>query len=185
MSSKFVADKISSMTDENGNLIVCLTASGYARTSARMAVNELKNSEKELAVEIKPYKSARTLRQNSMLWALIEKIAKEESGYARKVETTEVYCDILEEANCAYTWVLAASDEDLKNSYRAVRKLGEREVVNKDGEIITLNIYKCYKGSSKYNISEMTDLIECALDICAELGISDSEVELARRTYGV
>lgn len=181
--SKFIADKISSMTDENGNVIVCLVASSFARTPARMTVEELKNCDKGLAVEVKPYRSSRTLRQNAMLWALCEKIAHEQSGVKRKVESMEAYCDVLEEANCVSTWCLAKSAEEFRNSYRAVRCFGTREVTDKDGEIIELNLYKCYVGSSKFTTEEMTDLIECALDILAELGVNDSETELARRTY--
>lgn len=181
--SKFIADKIFSMTDENGNVTVCLTASSFSKTPARMTVEELKQCDKGLTVEVKPYRSARSLRQNAMLWALVEKIASEQSGGKRKVESTEAYCDVLEQANCVSTWCLAKSADEFRNSYRAVRCFGTREVTDKEGEIIELNLYKCYVGSSKFTTEEMTELIECALDICADLGINDSETELARRTY--
>lgn len=182
--SKFVAKAISLMTTEDGDVLVCLTASERTRSAARATVNELKACKRELAVEIKPYNNARSLKQNAMLWSLIEKITQEECGYARKTETWETYCDLLEEASCAYDWVLAKDADTLRGAFRAVRDFGEREITTKDGGITTLHIYKCYIGSSKFTVEEMRNLIECALDRCADLGINDSEVETVRRTYG-
>lgn len=182
--SKFVGKGISLMTNEEGDVLVVIKASERTRSAARATVNELKACNRELSVEIKPYSNARSLRQNAMLWALIEKIAEEECGYARKTETIEVYCDLLEEANCVFEWILAKDAAALRGSYRAVRCFGEREVIDKDGNIISLNIYKCYVGSSKFTVDEMKQLIECALDRCAELGINDSETETVRKTYG-
>ncbi len=182
--SKFVADNISLVTTEDGNALVCLQATKATRSAARATVNELRTCKRELAVEIKPYSNARSLKQNSMLWSLIEKIAQEECGYARKAESWETYCDLLEEANCVYEWILARDADALRGAYRAVRNYGEREVTDKDGKIILLNIYKCYVGSSRFTVEEMNQLIECALDRCAALGIVDSEVEIVRQTYG-
>lgn len=182
--SKFIANKISLMSNENGEVIVCLASTQRTRSAARATFNEMKNSQRELSVEIKPYNNPRSIKQNAMLWALIEKIAKEECGYSRKTETIEVYCDLLEEANCAYSWVLAKDRETLRGAFRAVRQYGTREVVDKDGNNIELNLYKCYIGSSKFTTAEMKELIECALDRCASLGIIDSETELIRREYG-
>ncbi len=182
--SKFVAKNISLMTTEDGEVLVCLTATERTRTAARATVNELKACNRELAVEVKPYSNSRSLRQNAMLWSLIEKIAQEECGYARKEETWETYCDLLEDANIAYEWLLAKDADALRGAYRAVREFGEREITTKDGNIISLHIYKCYIGSSRFTVEEMRNLIECALDRCAQLGIVDSEVETVRRTYG-
>ena len=146
-------------------------------------MQELKDCQLPIQVELKPRRAARSLKQNAMLWALIEKIAQEQSGYKRKVDVNDVYCEVLEQANCVYEWVLAPQNNNLAKAYRGVLDFGTRDIITKDGETQTLHIYKCYIGSSKFNTKEMTDLIECALDICAELGINDSEVETTRATY--
>ena len=70
-------------------------------------------------------------------------------------------------------------ENDLKQLYRVVKKMDERISNGK-----TTYIYKCYYGSSKYDTQEMTSLIETTLDSLAELGILDSEIEIARREYG-
>ena len=66
----------------------------------------------------------------------------------------------------------------LKKSFRVVRKIDEREVNGKK-----LNMYQYFIGSSKYDVKEMTELIEATLDKLAELGVYDSEIELARGEY--
>ncbi len=59
-----------------------------------------------------------------------------------------------------------------------IRKVGEENVKGK-----VMNIYQCFMGSSKFNTKEMTELIEGVLDKLAELGVYDSEIELARREF--
>ena len=87
---------------------------------------------------------------------------------------------MLEETNVAYDALLALPEAEpmLRKSFRVVRKMGEREVSGK-----TLNVYQYFIGSSKFNTQEMTELIEAVLDKLAELGVYDSEIELARSTY--
>ena len=88
---------------------------------------------------------------------------------------------MLEEANVAYDYLLALPEAEQMNkkTFRVVRKIDEREVNGK-----TLNMYQYFIGSSKFNTQEMTELIEATLDKLAELGIVDSEIEIARKEYG-
>ena len=88
---------------------------------------------------------------------------------------------MLEEANVAYDYLLALPEAEpmLKKTFRVVRKIDEREVNGK-----VLNMYQYFIGSSKFNTQEMTELIEATLDKLAELGIVDSEIEIARKEYG-
>ena len=44
-------------------------------------------------------------------------------------------------------------------------------------------MYQYFIGSSKFNTKEMTELIESVLDKLAELGVYDSEIEVARSEY--
>lgn len=178
--SKFVADKTYKMTDEEGNLIVSYVVSGSNKFAAKMATDECKQIDKKLEIEVKEYKSKRSIEQNKMLWSLLSKMAIAMSGKKNKVSSEECYCIMLEEANvtCDYMLALPEAEPMLKKSFRVVRKVGEREVNGK-----TLNMYQYFVGSSKFNTKEMTELIENVLDKLAELGVYDSEIELARSEY--
>ena len=102
------------------------------------------------------------------------------SGKNNKVSSEEAYAIMLEEANVSYDYLLALPEAEpmLKKSFRVVRKMGERKVNGK-----TLNVYQYFIGSSKFDTQEMTELIEATLDKLAELGIYDSEIEVARGEY--
>lgn len=178
--SKFVADKTYLMTDENDNIVISYVVSGIDKSAARLTFDETKQTEKKLEIEVKPYRSKRSLEQNRLLWVLLGKMALAMSGSKNKVSSEECYCIMLEEANVSYDYLLALPEAEsmLKKSFRVVRKVGERIVNGK-----TLNIYQYFIGSSKYDTKEMTELIESVLDKLAELGVYDSEIELARREY--
>lgn len=179
MSSKFLADRTYRMTDENGNLVVSYVVSGYDKNAALRAVEETKNTPK-LEIEVKAHKSRRSLEQNRLLWVLLGKMAVAMSGKKNKISSEECYCIMLEEANAVYDYVYALpkTEPRLRQSFRVIRKVGEREINGKE-----VNVYQCFIGSSKYNTQEMTELIEAVLDKLAELGVSDSEIEVARGEY--
>lgn len=178
--SKFVADKTYKMTDEEGNLIVSYVVSGSNKFAAKMTTDECKQISKKLEVEVKEYKSKRSIEQNKMLWSLLGKMAIAMSGKKNKVSSEECYCLMLEEANvtCDFLYATKETESSLKKAFRVIRKVGEENVKGK-----VMNIYQCFMGSSKFNTKEMTELIEGVLDKLAELGVYDSEIELARSEY--
>lgn len=176
---KFKCNKITKWTDDEGDIIVSLTVSGYDRQIAEMAVRECKG-ETELAVEIKKYRSSRSLEQNNLFWALCTKIALETHGAKTRDCVEEVYCQLLEQANAQSEYLLALpeTEEMLRRTFRVVRERGERLFNGKK-----MKVYQYFPGSSKFNVAEMNELIETALDRCAALGIVDSETELIRSEY--
>ena len=87
--SKFIAERVYRMTDENNNLIVCYVVRGENKKSALLSLEENQGSEKKLEVETKIHKSQRSLEQNRLLWALLGKMANALSGNKRKVSTEE------------------------------------------------------------------------------------------------
>lgn len=176
---KFRCNKISKLTDDEGNIIVSLSVSGYDRQIAEMAVKECK-TETELSVEIKKYRSSRSLEQNNLFWALCTKIALETHGAKTRDAVEEVYCQLLEQANAQSEFLLALpeTEEMLRKTFRVVRERGE--IIFNGKKMV---VYQYFPGSSKFNISEMNELIETALDRCADLGIADSETELIRIEY--
>jgi hypothetical protein len=178
--SKFIAKSIKKLVDDDNRITVMLEVASDSKYAANLTVEEARAVQGNLQVEIKPYKSQRSLEQNRLLWALLGKMANALSGNKRKVSTEECYCAMLEEANvsCDYLLALPEAEAMLKKMFRVVQKIDERVVNGK-----TLNMYRYYIGSSKFDTKEMTELIEATLDKLAELGIVDSEIELAREEY--
>lgn len=179
--SKYIADKCYRMTDESDNLVISYVVNRADKTPALLAIDENKDRGR-LEIEVKPYKSKRSLEQNRLLWALLEKMAKAVSGVNSTITREECYCVMLEEAGVKYEilYALRETEKELRRSFRAVRNTGEIEIIN--GKEYA--VYQCFIGSSKFNTKEMTDLIEAVLDKLTELGVYDSEIELARREYG-
>lgn len=118
-------------------------------------------------IEIKEYKSKRSLEQNKYMWALIHEIAKTTGN-----DDMQVYCGILERADVKSEYLITATDMEsaLKKSFRAVEFIRMQEVNDKD-----CYVYKVYLGSSKMNTKEMSELLEITLNICGELGIETKE----------
>ena len=117
--------------------------------------------------EIKEPKSKRSLEQNKLLWMLIHRIAKETYQ-----DDEDVYCAVLERADALSDYVITATDmgEALRKTFRGVKFVRMQEVNGKD-----CYIFKVYLGSSKMNTSEMNELIEITMQVCAELGIDTRE----------
>lgn len=179
--SKFLADKVYRMSDENQNLIISFVITDVEeKTLALIALDEIKQHQSKLDIEVKKYKSRRSIEQNKALWFLLGKLASAMSGSKNKTSTEEAYCIMLEEANVAYDYILALpeAESELKKVFRVVRKIDEREVNGKQ-----LNMYQYFLGSSKYDTKQMYDLITNTLSKLDELGVVDSEVEEFRRKY--
>ena len=173
---KFIADKISKLTDEDGKVIISLSVSGFQKQLANMTFQNSKDFE-EISVEIKQHKKNRSLDQNAMLWSLITKLSQEINGSRSKKDTEELYCQLLEKANVnsVFMIVLPKVEETLKKLFRVVIKRGEKIEEGK-----TLNKYQCWVGSSQLDTKEMNELIEYVLDELASNGIFDTETEMAR-----
>ena len=118
---------------------------------------------KEYQLEIKELKSTRTIQQNRYMWSLIHEISKQQ-----EMEDMEVYIQALEEANAKYEYIMAPeeAEENLKKGFRAV-KVTRPE--NRNGK--KFYIYKCFLGSSKFNVTEMKQLIDVIVGWCYELKI--------------
>ena len=179
--SKFTADRVYKMQDEDGNTIISFVVSGSNKYAANMSVEELKKiSGSKISVEAKQYKSKRSLEQNKLLWALLGKMAFATTGSKDKIETEDCYCQMLERANveCDFLLCLPKARELLEQNFRVVKEIGEREVNGK-----VLKMYQVWLGSSTFDTKQMTELIEVTLDKLAELGVYDSEVEQAWEEY--
>lgn len=181
--SKFIANKASKYINEDGDCVVSFVVKDVEKLSVNLAFEEqhaVKNRiDIELDVDFKPHRSNRSLEQNKALWFLLTKLSEAINGTKDRTSTEEVYCMMLEEANIKYDYILALPEAEslLRKSFRAIRKIDEREVNGK-----TLNMYQYFIGSSKYDVDEMTQLIKNTLLKLDELDVHDSEVEAFRRS---
>lgn len=119
---------------------------------------------KDYTLDIKPYKSSRSLEQNALAWLLISKLAEKTAN-----DKWSIYCAALEQCNQEAEFILALpqTEKSLKQSYRVVIPLDETREVN--GK--TLTIFKCYLGSSKFNSQQMKNFIDYLIQVCSEEGI--------------
>lgn len=100
----------------------------------------------------------RTLEQNRMMWSIINTIS-ERSG----LDTWSVYKEALKRANVrceAFMTTLNVSERDMEAHFRAVQKMGVKEIVNSDGSKALAQIWLCFLGSSKFTSKEMTKLVQ-------------------------
>jgi len=128
-------------------------------------INELLklDFDKVYQVDVKEYKTKRSLEQNKMLWELVHRIAK-----VTHHTDMEIYCSALEEADAKSDYVITATDMEqaLRKSFRGVKFIRMQEVNGKD-----CYVYKVYLGSSKMNTKEMTELLDIVMDMCYKAGV--------------
>lgn len=170
--SRFIAKNVKRLIDENGEIIVQFKA---LNTTALTAVEEQKD-ETPLVVDFKKYKSKRSIEQNRLLWALLGKLSEAINGTTDTADVWEVYYVMLEEVGAKYEilYCIPAAEDILKTSFRAIRKIAEDEINGR-----TMNVYQCFYGSSKFDTAEMTKLIDHVITRLHDLGIHDSEIEVA------
>jgi len=127
--------------------------------------------DKEYKLEITEIKSKRSLRQNNLMWAIINRIAQ-------KVGMTdnEVYCQIVEMANikAIYIQTLPEVKKELEKVFRVVHE--EQERISDKG--VETMMFKCYYGTSKFDTKEMNDFIEQLLYYAHENEIDVREFEM-------
>lgn len=164
------------LTASNGDICVSFVATGDDKYLCARAVKEviqpLASAKKRLSVTIVEYKSARSVFQNKLMWRLLRKLTVEITGYDREADVWDTYCDMLATQGARYEDLLAKPEAEnaLKDIYRALRYDGKVDVNG-----VRYNKYRCYIGSSKFNIAEMRDFIDALFDKLAELGVTDEE----------
>lgn len=125
--------------------------------------------EKIYSLEIKEYKSKRTLQQNKYMWALIREIAR-----VQLQDEMEIYISALEDANAKYTYIMGLEDiqDELCKNFRAVKVVRPEYVHNKK-----FIVYKCFIGSSKFDKEEMAKLLDIVINYAEELNINTNIYE--------
>lgn len=155
---------------ENTALITLKTNDNHSVRELVEMVNKLNQSGKELlTVDIKPYKSKRSLGQNEVMWGLLDLLSQHIHGRKDQTLVWETYIEMLERTGQKYDyfWVLPEAAQRLKESFRTWK------LIEDNGK---MQMYKCYYGSSHFNTKEMFDFIESIKSELIELGVNYARV---------
>lgn len=139
-------------------------AGQVAETMAKTAQGE----DMPLTVEVRPYKSKRSIEQNRLMWKMLDLLSEKVHRRKDSDLVWQTYIIMLERFGAKYEYLMALPEAEkmLKEQFRASVKIEEREYNGK-----TMNIYKCYYGSSKFNTKEMTEFINSIQEELRELGV--------------
>lgn len=163
--AKIIATLSRFLMDEDGNMEVVFKID----KSCWNYKNAIKALEKiAYALEISKPRSKRSLEQNALLWAVISEIAEKQDGHL--ADDWDVYCALLEKANAKYTDIIAPveAEEDMRK-IKGLRGVRIMRSLEQDGR--EFYVYRLYPGSSTFNVKEMSQLIDVALDYAVQLGI--------------
>lgn len=119
-------------------------------------------SDKDLSIEIKPWRKSRSLDANALLWACLGDISNAIGG-----DKWDHYISALRKYG-KYTMIQLRSDalEQFKKVYRECEVVGSRYI---DGDEI-LEVL-CYYGSSTYDSKEFSVLLDGVIDDMRQAGI--------------
>ena len=138
----------------------------YILTSQDRPTPELNDlADKELSVEIKPYRKRRSLDANAYCWVLCQKIAEKIGGTKE-----DIYKEAIRKAG-QFDFI-AVTDSAADQFLKAWQSKG----LGWYAEALESKIEGCkkimvYYGSSVYDSKEMAHLIEYIISECKELGI--------------
>lgn len=121
-------------------------------------------------IDIRPVKNKRTLDQNRLMWALLNRLALALSGDTPGGATAEqCYLDLLAEFGTEVeTWrVPVKALPALRNTYRVVQMV---ELLDDGYCMARLGL-----GSSSFDRQQMHDFIERIFDRLSEAGVDDAE----------
>ncbi len=140
-------------------------AGQIAETMSKTAQGE----DMHLTVEIRPYKSKRSVEQNRLMWEMLDLLSEKANGKRDSEAVWETYIIMLERFGAKYEYLMALPEAEkmLKEQFRASVIVEERDYNGKK-----MNIYKCFYGSSKFNTKEMTEFINSIQEELRELGVS-------------
>lgn len=157
------------LVDKRNHGHITFTVENYRHV---MQLEELEQDE-YYAMEIKKRKSKRSINQNAFMWALLHQLEK-----ASDQDMMSWYIHALEDRGAKVIYIPGddAIFKTLLKLFRAVKPIGKRMIINPENNKETETmIFKCYIGSSKFNIQEMNDLLDTVLRYCNELGIDTEE----------
>lgn len=141
----------------------------------KLMVDELRECEK-LSIEVKPFRQKRSLDANAYCWVLIDKLAEK-----LKIPKAEVYRQYIREigGNSETVCVKSEAADHICNGW-------QRNGIGWQTETFPSKIEGCtniilYAGSSVYDSSQMSRLLDLIVQDCKEQGIpTETPDEIAR-----
>ena len=159
-----------------------LTVDGGYLLEARRMHTELERRARGqplcVEIDIRPVKNKRTLDQNRLMWALLNKLAQALSGGTPGgVTAAQCYLDLLGEFGAEVeTWrVPVKALPALRNTYRVVQKV---ELLDNGYCMARLGL-----GSSSFDRQQMHDFLERIFDRLSEAGVDDAETTQQYRDW--
>lgn len=176
------------------NLMIDYTGKGQKAVislneDARQAFEELKDKD-IISVAVRQYKKKRSLNANSYFHVLCGKIAD-------KLGISKPRCKNILIGRYGQPELLDNGEEAILKTNISVEKMMEQETLHcmpcgsKEENGIEVNFFRLYRGSHTYNTSEMSVLIDGAIQEAKEIGIPDSEIatpdekRILKEKYGV
>lgn len=175
---KFNFTKARLNTDLDGNVELCLLVEKDYRHVARAITVRLGQKEGPYTASLSDAINDRTLRQNSMMWAICTLIADHDNGGRTGGKSPEdVYYEILRKYGVhEFLMVLEAAIPQLKTAFRGVEIIDTRKHNGKDMKVV-----KCTYGSSNYDTKQMGNVIDGLLDEAAKREIYNSDIEYLKQ----
>lgn len=145
--------------------------------------------DKDLLIEVKPWKDKRSLDANAYYWALIEKIAAT-IGLAKPVLHNKMLrrYGVLKQVDGENEMVLVpdtdAAENEILNASGYHYRPTSLNKIREDGK--SFRAYLVLKGSHEYNTAEMAALIDGVISEAKDLGIEtipDEEFERMMDQY--
>ena len=165
-------DKAGVRTDAEGNTYVILKISEDSKYNVKSIVRDIQTTDKNVSVTFDYRKNHRSLDQNALLWRLLTIYADAIGGGRHgDVQPEEIYYQMLNKYGVAQFVVLPKEAvEDLKALYRDIKVIDDAVVV-RNGKRTPAKVVKCIVGSSQYDTSQMSQLIDGVFDELAAIGV--------------
>lgn len=174
MSARFQAVYNGYVTDECGGLILSFRADGNNRAAARRAAQWARERDKELAVEIKPYREKRSLSANAYFHVLVNAIAgKLDIGEQEaKRQLVLDYGTLMRDDTGTVVGLKLPKSVDIYAVYPYAKQFDER---TENGKAFIR--YILYKRTHTLDTAEMSRLIRGTVEEAKNLGIETATPE--------
>lgn len=165
-------DKAGVRTDDEGNNYVILKISEDSKYNVKSIVRDIQQTDKAVSVTFDHQKNHRSLDQNALLWKLLTIYADALGGGRHgDVQPEEIYYQMLNKYGVAqFHVILKEAVDTLRALYRDVKVIDDAVVV-RNGKRTPAKVVKCILGSSQYDTSQMSQLIDGVFDELAAIGV--------------
>lgn len=162
------------LRDDEGRYTLSFAVHPDSAYNARIVTAAMRDAGKTVTAEFKTRTNSRTLRQNRLMWALLEIMSEAENGRPTGDGAWDCYIDMLELCGAKYEWFMALPDalDALKEQFRAVKVFEYRDYNGK-----RMAVCKCFIGSSHFDKTEMRYLIDTIIDRLGQMDLTETQAK--------